>query len=1431
MNRTIVLIIVTLSVIFLSEKTIAQVETFLTHSYTFNDGTANDQVGSANGILHGGKIIKGTYISSSNGDYIELPGNEIAINTYDEITLEAFITAGDGSNSGYTMLAYFGRSVDNLGIDQFFMSIARGDNVSRTAISCGNENEPFMPDNGINGDELEDGKLHHVVSILTDSVISLYIDGDFIGSEILFLNNKVDSLSNELALLCKGGYTADGTWLGSVHEFNIYNKALNEDEVQELYSKKTSGDQIIIFNPIPDKSFVDKDFDPGAFSSSLLPISYASSDNSVATIENNKIHITGFGNSEITASQPGNGVFNPATDVTAVLSVNEVREGVDTTLNYNMEIDYKEIGKLIPPNYLTTRNSAFGTSISSDGDYMVIGSPGHNHSMGSAFVYANNSGTWEFSALLRSSLDSITESSTGGFGRAVAIDSNTIVIADDNNIYIFERPPDGWHDTTETVVLRQSAGNGASSFGNSVSISGNTLVVGAYTDTVNGISAGAVYVFEKPIAGWKDTTETARIYPSVLEDGDEFGYSVDIDGDTIVIGAPMATPGAAFVFIKPSSGWKDTTETAKLVASDGFAPEKFGNSVSISNDVIAIGTPDATVGSSITGAVYVYEKPPSGWGNMTETAKLSSSNGKSGDRFGYAVDISEEIIAVGRYRNWNDSIVYVFEKPISGWIDMNETSKLTVSVPSNGDFGKPVCVSDNFIIVGASEENLDNGLGGGSVYIFNKPVSGWEDKNEDDILYPTEFLNNDGQNFGNSLSIDNDIMVIGAPDYMGNKGCVYIFRYNGYGWDSIARLTASDGYFDEYFGFSVDVSGDVVVVGAYHDGYPDNYGAVYVFEKPVSGWADMTETAKLNASDATGISLFGSTVCIYDDIIVVGHNGNDLSSAYLFEKPVSGWTDMTETAKLTASDALVYDDFGTSVDIYEDVIVVGAYRDDDNGAESGSAYVFEKPVFGWADMTESAKIIASDGFEYDYFGNAVSIYKDFILIGAKGESLNEKGNTYNSGAAYIFKKTGTDWSNPVEVAKLIASDQDADDQFGYSLKINEDLVVVGSPNDDDYGRNCGSAYLFYKPDQGWSNMTETLKINALDAAKGDKYGESINGYGNNICIGAQYNDNDFNSNGAVYVNKAKITYIKDTTIDICYGDSMFLENIFQYNQGFYIDSSLSVEGNDSIKITILHVNAIDTTMETSAICQGEYYRGFTETGIYYITETASTGCDSIIEIQLSVNPVDTTVEVATICEGDEYRGFTIPGSHFIKETAFTGCDSITEIQLSVNELPDVFIGNDTTISADGTIELSSNIDASGYLWSTLESDKSIQLTGSEIGNGSQYWLQVTDFNNCQNSDTIYINTIGANDIVNQEFNLIKVFPNPSNKLLNIEYNNQRRADFIIQLISSDGSVLYVYKSNEMNLTDRIDLTIYPVGIYFLKIIEDDSIKVLKIIKE
>ena len=376
-------------------------------------------------------------------------------------------------------------------------------------------------------------------------------------------------------------------------------------------------------------------------------------------------------------------------------------------------------------------------------------------------------------------------------------------------------------------------------------------------------------------------------------------------------------------------------------------------------------------------------------------------------------------------------------------------------------------------------------------------------------------------------SISGNTIVVGAygdDDHGDNSGSAYVFRRGGVDWVQVAKLVASDGAPNDRFGRSVSICGDTIVVSA--DGDDDNgggSGSVYVFVEPVGGWSGtVNEDAKLLPSDAAEDDYFGRSAAVCGDTVVVGaywddDNGNQSGSAYVFVRPAGGWLGtLNEDAKLLASDAAAGDWFGHRVSVAGDAVTVGAYRDDDSGNQSGSAYVFVRPAGGWlGTLNEDAKLLASDAAAGDSFGWSVHASEAAVVIGA----VNDEESGSDVGSAYVFERPAGGWSGTLnESAKLLASDGADFDLFGDSVSISGDTVVVGALLEDAGGDDSGSAYVFQRPLDGWSGrLTEDAKLLASDGAPADYLGDAVSVSGNTIVASAYHDDDNGDDSGSAYV--------------------------------------------------------------------------------------------------------------------------------------------------------------------------------------------------------------------------------------------------------------------------------------------------------------------------
>jgi hypothetical protein len=303
----------------------------------------------------------------------------------------------------------------------------------------------------------------------------------------------------------------------------------------------------------------------------------------------------------------------------------------------------------------------------------------------------------------------------------------------------------------------------------------------------------------------------------------------------------------------------------------------------------------------------------------------------------------------------------------------------------------------------------------------------------------------------------------------------------------LAQLTAPDGG-NGTFGYSIAMSGDTIVVGA-PLGH-NSTGAAYVYVKPVTGWADMIETAELTASDGNPGLNFGFSVAISGDTIVVGSYGHN--AVYLFTKPHGGWTNMTETAVLSTDNGIATL-FGEYVAIDGSTIAVSEPKTFTN---RGRVQVFTEPAGGWVNATPTGRINASDTTDNSYFGVGLSVSGSTIVVGAFG-------NNDGTGAAYVFVQPKSGWSGShSQTAKLSASDGKAQDVFGAFVAINGSTIVVGA---DGKKNQRGGAYLFVAPPTGWKDMTETGKLAASDLVQFDYFGNAVAVSPTRIAVGSSLN--------------------------------------------------------------------------------------------------------------------------------------------------------------------------------------------------------------------------------------------------------------------------------------------------------------------------------------
>ncbi len=368
------------------------------------------------------------------------------------------------------------------------------------------------------------------------------------------------------------------------------------------------------------------------------------------------------------------------------------------------------------------------------------------------------------------------------------------------------------------------------------------------------------------------------------------------------------------------------------------------------------------------------------------------------------------------------------------WVQQQELSAGD-GVP-NDEFGYSVSVDGTVAAVGASQKN--NGMG--AVYMFVNNAGVWTQTQK--LTAPDGVA---ADQFGSSVAVSGNTVVIGASGRVSFQGAVYVYFFNGSTWALQQEIIAADGTGGDQFGFSVSLSGDTGLFGAPTKGVGvnGNQGVAYVYVRSGAVWSLQQ---RLVASDGAAGDFFGTAVSVDANTALVGAPANKVSgvaggAAYVFFRSGTTWT---QQQKLVEFDEAAGDQFGNAVSVKANTAVVGAFHK--NGSK-GAAYVFQRSGGGWITQQE---LLASDGAPADMFGDSVSVSGQLLVVGATGKNSNQ-------GVAYTFQlgATSPPWTQTQE---LIASDFAIGDQFGFSVSLSGNTAFVGAPG--RIAASTGAAYVF-----------------------------------------------------------------------------------------------------------------------------------------------------------------------------------------------------------------------------------------------------------------------------------------------------------------------------------------------------------------------------------
>jgi hypothetical protein len=692
---------------------------------------------------------------------------------------------------------------------------------------------------------------------------------------------------------------------------------------------------------------------------------------------------------------------------------------------------WSETQKLVASDGAGMANFGAAVSIAS-GDILVsaIGANVDSESnQGAVYVFANEGGAWTQTHKLAAS----DGGSGDAFGNAIAASGTIALVAAkgatvdgqtlQGKVYVFASSGGTW---SEQQILMADDGASNDLFGGSVAIDGDVAIVGAPTLTYNFLHAGFAYVFRNDGGTW---TQTQKFAPAETAIGDQFGYAVGLAGDTALITSTgnQFAHGAAYVFHDDGTTW---SETQQLSPSDSASGDEFGNALAMSGTRAVIGAQRLVVGDH-QGAAYVFSATDGVW---AQTDEFTETSGTSLDFFGGSVAFDGTTALVGIPGATVDATQFV-GAAVFYTSDATTAPPEQEVEPSDGasgdDFGISVAIEGDTALIGAAYKNS----GQGAAYVFTASDGVWSEAQK---LVADDGMPNDW--FGQSVALDGDVAVIGAPQYLDvGNGAAYVFTRSGANWSQAQKLVADDGVPRDQFGISVAADAGNVLVGAY--GINFYTGAAYVYTRSGDTW---TQAQKLTADDAAQSADFGVAVALDGANALIGAYGASsyAGAAYVFASAGGTWA---QSQKLVASDTAADAHFGISVALDGTQALVGAEGATvGENTHQGAAYAFASAGGTW---NETQKLVASDGTEWNYFGRSVALDSTNAAIGAYGPNALQ-------GEAYLFASSGGTWS---ETQALVASDGAGGDQYGIMVALSGPAVLVGANGHNGFE---GAAYFY-----------------------------------------------------------------------------------------------------------------------------------------------------------------------------------------------------------------------------------------------------------------------------------------------------------------------------------------------------------------------------------
>jgi hypothetical protein len=700
-------------------------------------------------------------------------------------------------------------------------------------------------------------------------------------------------------------------------------------------------------------------------------------------------------------------------------------------------------------------NALLGQQVAICGDHLIASAPaseGTGVGPGQAYIFVRGTNGWSQQAKLTPS-DGVEDDA---FGRVLAFDGNYAFLGSDNasgSIYIFQRSGTNW----SFVQKLTSPSDPADGFGSSVAYSDPYLLVGAdNASNASATSVGAVYTFKRNGSTW---TPEVCFGSTNWQRNAMFGDAVAVQGDYAVVGAFNETNGtghgAIYLFARSGSNW---IQQARVIDPIGKLYDYFGAAVAIwSNDVV-VGAPQAGYDNVTNGLAFFY--------HIDETTMNLIMNSMiqyppSAGEFARSVRIGADFAVLG------GDCAYVCFKNGTNWV-----RQIRYKVGTGERFGYSVDVSGPTVTAGAPYDSTA-AAAAGAVWIYEI-----DPKNRQDEVRPT------GENsialFGQATATWGSLAFLGAKGGVtATSGVVYVFRNIGDRWVPQEQLYPDDRTNCTYFCAALDASDGYLVAAGPGD---SRSGLAYVYNCAGGSCVRLTEL-----SGGTAHETFGSSAAIDQGTVAIGSIDEGSSSrgaVHLYVRE----TENVWNLQQSIPGENFFGEFGADVELSGDTLIVGDPLSGSGDEDArGSAYIYVRQNTNWV---RQALLSASDWTAGDQFGQKVALYGNYAAI-------HSFAGTNRAGAVYLYGREGTNW---ISRGKLTRPDVGPNGYFGWDLDLRGDLLLAGARLHDGIRTNSGAAWVYRRMGTNW---LETVSIWAGDSGSGDSFGSAVSLGDNYAIIGAE----------------------------------------------------------------------------------------------------------------------------------------------------------------------------------------------------------------------------------------------------------------------------------------------------------------------------------------